>query len=296
MKYLVLGGTGTLGQEIIRYLLNRAYQHEVICLSRCELKQKQMQKEFGNHPNLSFRIGDIRDPDSIYAAASDVHTIFHVAALKHIDVLEDNPEESVKTNILGTMNVADVAIAQDVKHVVFSSTDKAVDPINVYGMCKGVSEKLLLRRNEIQSRTRFSVFRWGNVLGSRGSVLKYFIETLKKEGNVYITDLAMTRFWIGIENAVEFIFDSYLNDPGKEVLIPPIGATSLLELVETLADLVGVKDYEVVTTGLRRGEKVHESMKSYCDSAWVSSAHEDTRYSKQELRTLLSKSLERLEA
>jgi UDP-N-acetylglucosamine 4,6-dehydratase len=293
MKYVVLGGTGTLGKAIIRQLSFQDYS-EIVCYSRCELKQKQMQKEFKSFPRLSFRLGDIRSYDNLLPAIHGADVIFHVAALKHVDVLEENPEESIQTNILGTLNVADAAINSGVKRVIFSSTDKAVDPINVYGMCKGISEKVLLRRNEIQSDTRFSIYRWGNVLGSRGSVLQSFIDSLKKEKRVYITHSEMTRFWIRIEDAVRFIFDTYPTDSGQHVLIPPIKSAPLSALIRILAELIGIKDFEFVTTGLRRGEKIHETLRSMHEFFPLDSKN-GLRYSDQELREILKDTLSTLE-
>lgn len=293
MKYLVLGGTGTLGKAIVRRLLCE-YEPQIICLSRCELKQKEMQVEFKNDKRLSFKLGDIRDVNTLYSAAQDVNTIFHVAALKHIEVSEENPEESIKTNIQGTLNVADVAYQAGVKHVIFSSTDKAVDPINVYGMCKGISEKLLLRRNEIQTRTRFSVYRWGNVLASRGSVIKSFVDSLKQDHRVSITHPDMTRFWIRIEDAVDFIFKTYPTDPGNEVLIPPIKTASLSSLVAVLADIIGVNDYSVNYTGLRLGEKVHENLRSL-HTPYPLDSKTSPSYSMPELRDLLTDTLYKIQ-
>lgn len=257
MKYLILGGTGTLGRALTHELLKRQDTDSIVCFSRDELKQKDMQAEFDDE-RLQFILGDIREPSSLWAAMHGIDTVFHVAALKHIDVLELNPEESIRTNIIGTCNVADGAIRAGVKHVVFSSTDKAVAPVNVYGMSKGISEKLLLNRNRIQNVTRFSVFRWANVLGSRGSVIHYFARTLKNQKKAYITNLEMTRFWIRIEDAAQFMIDQYQNARG--VMVPIMKSAPVTDVVAAIAKATGVVQYDVEVTGVRPGEKLHEAI------------------------------------
>lgn len=262
MKYLILGGTGTLGRALTQKLLEDK-SNEVICFSRCELKQKEMRGDFKNDPRLHFILGDIRDHGALRRACVAVDTVFHVAALKHVDVLEENPEESVKTNIIGTMNVADAAELAGVSHVVFSSTDKAVSPVNAYGMSKAISEKILLNRNQA-GRTHFSVFRWGNVTGSRGSVLHAFAKSLTTEKEARITHPEMTRFWITIEDAVEFMLANYKTASG--VMIPPIKAASVANLIKATAIVLGVEEYKTVITGVRPGEKLHESLDEHMHS------------------------------
>ena len=257
MKYLVLGGTGTLGRALIKALLADASTISVKCFSRDELKQKELSSQIKDH-RLSFVLGDIRDPGSLWPAMLGVDTVFHVAALKHIDTLEANPEESVRTNIIGTCNVADGAIRGGVTHVVFSSTDKAVSPVNVYGMSKGISEQILLNRNRTQGVTRFSVYRWGNVLASRGSALHFFAKTLKEERAAYVTDPQMTRFWIRIEDAVAFMLGTYKIAEG--VMVPDMKSAPVTDIVAAIAAEAGVVDYTTHVTGHRPGEKVHESI------------------------------------
>lgn len=294
MNYLILGGTGTLGQELARKLLLNPRTERVTIFSRCELKQKQMQSDFGHHPLLHFRVGDIRDKESLLSACRKIDVVFHVAALKHVDVLEENPEESVKTNILGTMNVAEAAIKCGVQFVVFSSTDKAVDPINVYGMSKGISEKILLRQNEIQNETTFLVYRWGNVIGSRGSVVGRFVEDLKKFNRVYLTSLEMTRFWIRIEDAVEFMLSTYSQHPGNEVMIPEIKSATLPQVVRVLAKITGVDHYSMQVVGVRRGEKLHEALRSEHDYDPLNSETSDA-YSDEELEAIFKDTVKGLE-
>lgn len=292
MKALIIGGTGTLGRGLAREILRRDPRNSVVVMSRCELKQKEMSREFSEPRRLSFLLGDIRDGgvvDSCLVNGS-YDVVFLTAALKHVDVLEENPEESIKTNVLGTLNVADAAVRAGVPRVVFSSTDKAVDPINVYGMCKGIAEKVLLRRNETQERTRFLVYRWGNVVGSRGSVLQSFADTLAREGKAYITALDMTRFWIRIDDAIRFMLDTYQAAICHEVLIPEIKAASVLEIVDAVARHLDVREYEPCITGVRRGEKLHEALKSG-HSAGPMSSQDWPRYSAGELDEMVGEIL-----
>jgi UDP-N-acetylglucosamine 4,6-dehydratase len=257
VRYLILGGTGTLGRALTTELLKLDETKGVVCFSRDELKQKEVQSHF-NHPKLSFTLGDIRDHSRLWAAMTGIDVVFHVAALKHVDILEANPEESVRTNIMGTSNVADGAIRAGVKHVVFSSTDKAVAPVNVYGMSKAISERILLNKNEGQSTTKFSVFRWGNVLASRGSALHYFAKTLKSEGKAYVTHPEMTRFWIRIEDAVKFMLENYQTADG--IMVPDMKSAPVTTMIEAISRICGVDQYQIQITGMRPGEKLHESI------------------------------------
>lgn len=252
MKALVIGGTGTLGQELTKQLLED--KNKVICLSRCELKQKEMKLRF---PDVKYVLGDVRDKTSLARVIgnyqTDIDIIYHVAALKHIDVLEENPEESVKTNILGTMNVASIASELGIE-VIFSSTDKAQYPINVYGMCKGISERIMLDHGH-------TVFRWANVIGSRGSALYYFIKQIKDGQPINLTDMDMTRFWIRIEDAVKFMMTTPRNDGNNIVKIPPfMKASKVISLIYAIEDACGKKGTPIKIVGLRRGEKIHEDI------------------------------------
>jgi len=284
MKFLILGGTGTLGRELTRQLLTNPTVR-LICFSRDELKQKQLAEEYKTDA-LRFRVGDIRDVDALEDAMAGVHTVFHVAALKHIDWLEENPEESVKTNVIGTMNVARAAERRGVRHVVFSSTDKAVDPINVYGMCKGVSEKLLFHRNKIQNETLYSVYRWGNVLGSRGSFIHALAKSLVKERIAYLTHAEMTRFWIRIEDAVKYVLSSYRVAPLHQPMLPKMKAAPVIDLVRVIAEILDLPSYKVKEIGKRPGEKLHEVLMSHHTTETVSSDLCE-RYTDEELKALL---------
>ena len=256
MKYVIIGGTGTLGNCLTEKL---HAGNEVVCFSRDELKQQEMRRRY---PDVRFVIGDIRDKASLKPVLVGADVVFHVAALKHVDVLEANPTEAIKTNILGTINVAEAAIEAKVPFVVFSSTDKAVLPINTYGMTKASSERYLLNLNKQQDGTRFSVFRWGNVMGSRGSVVHYFAETLKADGLVNITDPRMTRFWIHISDAVDFMLSNYWTAAADDVMIPPMKAAGVLDLAHVTALATGHPKYQIRLSGIRPGEKIDETLHS----------------------------------
>jgi UDP-N-acetylglucosamine 4,6-dehydratase len=211
------------------------------------------------------------------------YVVFHCAALKHVDTLEMNPEESVKTNVIGTMNVADAAIAERVRYVVFSSTDKAVFPVNAYGMSKGLSEKILLRRNRTQTTTQFSVFRWGNVVGSRGSVIPVFAQTLQTQGKAFITHPEMTRFWIRISEAARFMIARYRSADG--VMIPPMKAARVVDVITSVGRALNLEKTDVEVIGIRPGEKIHESLSEGLHS------DEAPRMDRDELDTLVRETI-----
>lgn len=259
MTIAIIGGTGTLGTCLIERLYGK---EKLICFSRDELKQSELRQRF---PDVKYIIGDIRDKSSLRPVMEEATTVFHVAALKQVPCLEDNPLESVKTNILGTVNVAEEAMRADVSHVVFSSTDKAVLPINVYGMSKGLAESYLFSLNRKQLATRFSVFKWANVLGSRGSVIPIFAKSLAEHNGVQITDPRMTRFWINIEDAVTFMLENFKAASLSDCMIPDMKASTVMELAEALAKLMGKDKFQVHFTGIRPGEKIHECLYSSHD-------------------------------
>lgn len=259
-SYVLFGGTGTLGRETVRQLLSRPGTGLIRIVSRDELKQKQMAAEFSSQ-RLEFRLGDIRDFESIRDTVSTGSDIFHFAALKHIDVCEENPEEAIRTNILGSMNVVRAARAAHARMCVFSSTDKAVDPINLYGMCKGISERLMLAQNG-SGMTQFSVFRWGNVAASRGSFLPEIVARLKAGESIPVTHPHMSRFWIRIEDAVSFMLRRYQDASTTEAEIPPMRAATLMSVINTAASLLDVATLRVHQVGMRKGEKLHEAITS----------------------------------
>lgn len=274
MRILVVGGTGTLGQALIERYYDEA-EHEIICISRDELKQSELKAKF---PGVRCILGDIR---GTLPAIPHVDILYHVAALKQIDVLEENIEEAIQTNVCGTINLAKWAIEHGVKKYAFASTDKAVYPINVYGNTKAISEKYLRNLNKTQAVTKFKVFRWGNVLGSRGSVLPMFKNSLLEERVAYITHQDMTRFWIKLEDAVSFMMSRTESDDCQSLHLPPMKASFVRDLVYALAKKLNVDEYKIEIVGLRLGEKLHEWIDDERNS--LGSPH----YSGEELSQLL---------
>ena len=281
---LIIGGTGTLG----RALLETMDPREVIVFSRDELKQNQLRRDF---PGVRCVLGDIRDRHSLERAydLGPIMRVFHVAALKHVDVLEENPEEAYKTNVLGTVNSAEVAKARRVRAFYFTSTDKAVLPVNCYGMTKGIAERILLNYNRTPG-PQFKVFRWGNIIGSRGSVVGYFAKTIKDEGKVYITDLNMTRFWMRIEDAVKYMLS--FDGPIDQVNYPPMKAASVVDLAGAVAEAMGEPEPLPEVTGIRPGEKIHECMWSSHDGCLRSDTAE--QFTREELVALVKPVLDKL--
>jgi len=287
-KFVVVGGTGTLGQALIRRILLNEDDH-VICISRDELKQKAVKAEIGS-PRVSFVLGDVRDKDSMRHSIIGSHAVFHVAALKHIDSVEENPMEGMKTNVMGTANVADLVMKHRVPYMVFSSTDKAVEPINIYGMTKAISERHLFNLNKSHVGGAFSVFRWGNVLGSRGSVLHSFALSLKQRKTIDLTHPQMTRFWIPIDEAARFMLENYTTAPRDRACIPEMKGCSVLLLAEATAEVLGVKKYVTKFIGMRVGEKLAEVI-HVTDTERVTSDN-IKQFTKTELVTLIKPMLE----
>lgn len=283
-RALVIGGTGSLGREIITQLPLKYPGIDLTVLSRCEHKQQALKKVF---PHIKFVLGDVRDYSSLSPWMKGKDAVFHVAALKAIDHIEENPVESVKTNVLGTINVANCAIEHDVKYCMFSSTDKAVSPINTYGFCKATSEKILLEYNRNLSITHFSVYRWGNVISSTGSAIPFFIEQIKADQPVSLTDPMMTRFWIKISTAVNFILNSYDSKESLEnIMIPPtMKAAKVIDVINCIADILG-KKAKINVVGLRRGEKMYEELMSVHTAKPISSTN-CQQYTYRELMDLL---------
>ena len=255
---LVTGGTGSFGKKFIAELLHNHSPKKVIVFSRDELKQFEMSQQFSlsEYPNLRYFIGDVRDRDRLYRAFDGVDIVVHAAALKQVPAAEYNPIEAIRTNILGAANVIDAAIDRGVERVVALSTDKAANPINLYGAAKLCADKLFVAGNSYSGRsnTRFSVVRYGNVVGSRGSVIPFFLE-MKKRGRLPITDVRMTRFWIKLEQGVQFVLKSLDRMRGGEIFVPKIPSMRLVELAKAIAP-----ECPIEIVGIRPGEKLHEVM------------------------------------
>ena len=259
---LVTGGTGSFGKTFVRTLLDETRARRIIVYSRDELKQFEMQGMFSGEKRLRFFIGDVRDKARLERALDGVQVVVHAAALKQVPAAEYNPFEAVKTNVYGAQNIIDAAIDRGVERVLALSTDKASSPINLYGATKLVSDKLFIAGNAYAGgkRTRFAVVRYGNVVGSRGSVIPFF-KRVAPTGVVPITDPRMTRFWITLEQGVRFVIDSVERMQGGELFVPKIPSMRVTDLAEAVAP--GAK-LEVV--GIRPGEKLHEEMISENDA------------------------------
>ncbi len=255
---LITGGTGSFGKKCTEILLKKYKPGKLIIFSRDELKQFEMAQTFSDkeYRNIRYFIGDVRDKERLYRAFHKVDYVIHAAALKQVPAAEYNPFEAVKTNILGAQNIINVAIDQKVKKVIALSTDKAANPVNLYGATKLCSDKLFIAGNSYvgQDQTIFSVVRYGNVVGSRGSVVPFFLKK-RETGVLPITDPRMTRFWITIEQGVDFVLRCLEKMVGGELFVPKLPSMNIMELAQAIAP--GCKT-EIV--GIRPGEKIHEVM------------------------------------
>ena len=255
---LLTGGTGSFGKRFVRRVLSHSKPAKLIVYSRDELKQFQMRQEYpvDRFQNLRFFIGDVRDRERLYRALDGVQVVVHAAALKQVPTAEYNPLEAIKTNILGAANLIDAAIDRNVQKVVALSTDKAANPINLYGATKLCSDKLFVASNAYSGNhgTRFSVVRYGNVVGSRGSVIPYFMAQ-RSTGRLTITDPRMTRFLITLDDGVDFVLRSLEDQLGGEIFVPKIPSVKVVDL----ARIVGPECHQDVI-GIRPGEKLHETM------------------------------------
>lgn len=250
---LVTGGTGSFGGEFVEMVLRDYKPSAARVFSRDEVKQLEMSQRLSDS-RLRFLIGDVRDKERLYRAMNGVDIVIHAAALKQVPMAEYNPIEAVKTNIMGAANIIDTAIDNDVEKVVFISTDKAVHPVNLYGATKLVAEKLFIQANAYTGRvkTRFSCVRYGNVVGSRGSVISLFGEA-RKNGLIQITDERMTRFWITLRQVAQFVLDCVRQMTGGEIFVPKIPSMRLVDIAHIIAPEA---QWEVI--GARPGEKLNE--------------------------------------
>ena len=254
---LITGGTGSFGNKFTEILLKKHKPKKIIILSRDELKQYEMSQRI-KHDNMRYFLGDVRDKDRLVQAFDGVDYVIHAAALKQVPAAEYNPMECLKTNVNGAQNVIQAAIETGVKRVIALSTDKAANPINLYGASKLASDKLFSAANNIvgSKETRFSIVRYGNVVGSRGSVVPLFQRIIAERGSHFpITDARMTRFWITLEDGVEFVLKNFVRMQGGEIFVPKIPSVRITDLAKAMAP-----EKEIKIIGIRPGEKLHETM------------------------------------
>ena len=260
---LLTGGTGSFGKAFLNQVLCDGGPDRVVVFSRDELKQYEMRSMWGDDPRVRFFLGDIRDLERLTMAMRGIDYVVHAAALKQVDTAEYNPMEFVKTNVLGSENVIQAAIANQVKKVVALSTDKASSPVNLYGATKLTADKLFISSNHYVEAggTRFAVVRYGNVMASRGSVIPLFRDLASRGEPLPITDSRMTRFWITLPQAVQFVVDSLDDMGGGELYVPRIPSMKIVDLAEAIAP-----GAELVEIGIRPGEKMHEEMIAAADA------------------------------
>jgi len=251
---LVTGGTGSFGRKFVEVMMEAYHPNRLIVYSRDELKQHEMRMSGLDYPHLRYFIGDVRDLPRLKRAFNGVDVVVHAAALKQVPACEYNPMEAIKTNILGSSNVVDAALDAGVKRVLALSTDKAVNPVNLYGATKLAAEKLMIQSNAYAGgmTTRFSCVRYGNVVGSRGSVVPLFIQQ-RANGEITLTDERMTRFWISLDQGVQFVIRCIEEMQGGEVFVPKIPSMKMVDLARALAPSAEIK-----IIGIRPGEKLHE--------------------------------------
>ena len=258
LTVLITGGTGSFGRKFTELMLKDVRPKKLIVFSRDELKQHEMRQQFQDAPSLRFFIGDVRDRERLYRAFAGVDVVVHAAALKQVPACEYNPFEAILTNVMGAKNVIDAAIDTGVRRVLAISTDKAVNPVNLYGATKLCAEKLFVDGNAYagERATRFSCARYGNVVGSRGSVIPVFQEQ-RRAGRITITDPKMTRFWITLDQGARFVIRSLEQMNGGEIFVPKIPSMSIMDLSRAIAG-----DCDVKFIGIRPGEKTHEVLVS----------------------------------
>lgn len=272
---LITGGTGSFGKMLTQTLLDRAKLKRLIIFSRDELKQYEMDLFFADHPRrgcLRFFIGDVRDRNRLDMALRGVDYVIHAAALKHVPIAEYNPFECIKTNIFGAQNLAEAAISCGVKKIIAMSTDKAASPINLYGASKLASDKIFVAANALGGSQNFScaVVRYGNVLGSRGSVVPFFQKMIADgTDHLPVTDMRMTRFWITLRQGVDFVLSSLDLMQGGEIYIPKIPSMKVCDMAKSLAS-----DLEIREVGIRPGEKLHEQMITKDDGRQTIALHD----------------------
>lgn len=257
-KILITGGSGSWGNELVTQLLEKNPK-EIVVFSRGELAQVNMERKFNNN-KLTFIIGDVRDYESVNKACENVDYVYHLAALKHVPVCENYPQEAIKTNIEGTSNIIKACINNKVKKFIDVSTDKAVSPSNLYGMTKSVGEKLTIQANKLTQDTDFVCVRGGNVLGSNGSVVPFFIKRIKETNSIDITSDEMTRYFLTLPEAIKLLFQVTEHSVGGEIFVMNMPSFYIKNLAEILIKKYGDKNTVVNNIGVREGEKIHEAL------------------------------------
>lgn len=262
-RILITGGTGSWANELVNQIIDESFIDEILIYSRGEHKQVEMKRKFSDKLHkLKFMIGDVRDLERLKLATKGIHKVFHMAALKHVPVCEENPWEAVQTNILGTNNVIEAAIQNDIERVVFISTDKAVDPLNLYGVTKSCAEKLIINANNLTTKTDFVCLRAGNVLGTNGSVVPLFIEQIKKTNSITLTLHNMTRFFLRVEDAIKLVLKAEKESVGGEVVVVKMPACKIIDLAQVLIQEFGNAQTKIREIGIRPGEKIEEVLVS----------------------------------
>ncbi|MGG3626360.1 polysaccharide biosynthesis protein [Bacillus gobiensis] len=262
----VTGGTGSWGHELVKQLLSYEPK-EIRIFSRNETSQFSMKQEFDNNPKLKFLIGDIKEKDPLIEACHSVDYLFHLAALKHVPVCEDQPTEALKTNVIGTQNVIEAAQKNNIKKVIYISTDKASDPSNFYGLSKAMGERLIIHANTLNTNTRFVCVRGGNVLGTNGSVIHIFKKNIREKKKVGITDLNMTRFFLTVEDAIKLVFKATFESVGGEIFVMKMPACRIVDLAKVLIKASNEKNVDIEVLGVRPGEKIHELLLTKYESS-----------------------------
>lgn len=262
---LVTGGTGSWGNELVKQLLEKQ-PSEIRVFSRNESSQVAMKRAFHQEKKLKFIIGDIKEKDGLIEATKGVDFVFHLAALKHVPVCEDQPLEAMKTNVIGTQNVIDAAILNNVEKVIYISTDKAANPSNFYGFTKAMGERLIIHANVLKSNTTFVCVRGGNVLGTNGSVIHVFKNQIEERGKIGITDTRMTRFFLTLEDAIKLLFKATYESKGGEIFVMKMPTCKIVDLADVLIEASGKSNVDVEVLGIRPGEKLHELLFSEYES------------------------------
>lgn len=258
---LITGGTGSWGHELVKKLLS-FQPEEIRIFSRNEFAQVKMKREFSDHPCLKFVIGDVRDFEAVNEAAKNVDYLFHLSALKHVPICEEQPLEALKTNVNGTENIIKASLNQKVKKVIDVSTDKAVEPINFYGLTKAIGEKLIIQADQLSNHTRFVCIRGGNVIGTNGSVIPFFKEQITAHHAVPLTSREMTRFFLTVSQAIDLLIYASEKAVGGEIFVMKMKACRIVDLIGVLEKHFAKKAIQINEVGIRPGEKIHEVLVS----------------------------------